>query len=155
MEGDWITVAAVLVALGIGVASILHTQSLQKRERDVQRTIQRTKEVQDWILEICNIASSGSPPGDEQERRNRKWRAENVLFLKDAIKVEAKKLDSQFTSGKKLEGIVTELSTIIEEHKKAPEALTDGVKSGKRIGDNIIAMTSEALSFISNIRDKL
>ena len=29
----WITLAAVIVALGIGVASILHTQSLQKRER--------------------------------------------------------------------------------------------------------------------------
>ena len=31
--GDWITLVAVLVALGIGIASILHTQSLQKRER--------------------------------------------------------------------------------------------------------------------------
>ena len=31
--GDWITLAAVIVALGIGVASILHTQSLQKKER--------------------------------------------------------------------------------------------------------------------------
>jgi hypothetical protein len=31
--GDWITLAAVIVALGIGVASILHTQRLQKRER--------------------------------------------------------------------------------------------------------------------------
>jgi hypothetical protein len=31
--GDWITLGAVVVALGIGVASIIHTQSLQRKER--------------------------------------------------------------------------------------------------------------------------
>lgn len=31
--GDWITLSAVIVALGLGVASILHTKSLQNRER--------------------------------------------------------------------------------------------------------------------------
>jgi len=153
--GDWITLAAVLVALGIGVASILHTQSLQKKERNIQRTIRRTEEVQEWILEICSITSSGSPPGDEQERRNRKWRAEKIVFLKDPIKVEAKKLDSEFISEKKLEDIIVTLSTIVEEHKSNPEALTAGVKSGERISDQIICNTTKALGIISDIKDKL
>ena len=30
---DWITLAAVVVALGLGVASIIQTQKLQKKER--------------------------------------------------------------------------------------------------------------------------
>lgn len=31
--GDWITLSAIIVALGIGVASVLHTQNMQKKER--------------------------------------------------------------------------------------------------------------------------
>ncbi|MFC1874773.1 hypothetical protein ACFLY3_01270 [Chloroflexota bacterium] len=46
--GDWITLFAVIVALGIGIASILHTQNLQKKE-------QRQKllnEIIDWAKNI-------------------------------------------------------------------------------------------------------
>jgi hypothetical protein len=51
--GDWITLAAVLVALGLGVASILHTRSMQKRERK-ERLI---KEIIDWAIEVnsCSL----------------------------------------------------------------------------------------------------
>ena len=153
--GDWITLAAVIVALGIGVASILHTQSLQKKERDIQRIIQRIQEIQEWILEICNIASSGSPPGDDQEQRNRKWQARKIVFSMEPIKVEAKKLDSKFPSEKKLEDIIGRLSEIVEEHMSNPETLGGGEQSGVRIADRIISNANEALSIISNIKDKL
>jgi len=43
----WITLAAVIVALGIGVASILHTRSLQTRERK-ERLL---NEIIDWALD--------------------------------------------------------------------------------------------------------
>jgi hypothetical protein len=46
--GDWITLAAVIVALGIGVASILHTQSLQKRERK-ERLL---NEIIEWAVDV-------------------------------------------------------------------------------------------------------
>ena len=43
--GDWITLVAVLVALGIGLVSILHTQSLQKKERK-ERLL---NEIVEWV----------------------------------------------------------------------------------------------------------
>jgi hypothetical protein len=46
--GDWITLAAVLVALAIGVASILHTQRLQKKERR-ERLL---NEVIEWAIDL-------------------------------------------------------------------------------------------------------
>ena len=46
--GDWITLSAVIVALGIGVASILHTQNLQKKERR-ERLL---KEIIEWAIDI-------------------------------------------------------------------------------------------------------
>ncbi len=50
--GDYITLSAVAVALGIGVASILHTRSLQKKERR-ERLL---NEIIEWAEEIhsCN-----------------------------------------------------------------------------------------------------
>ena len=48
--GDWITLGAVIVALGIGVTSILHTQSLQKRERK-ERLL---NEIIEWALDITD-----------------------------------------------------------------------------------------------------
>jgi hypothetical protein len=48
--GDWITLAAVIVALGLGVAAILQTQSLQKRERR-ERLL---NEIIDWALSTLN-----------------------------------------------------------------------------------------------------
>ncbi|MFC2026608.1 hypothetical protein ACFLUX_01370 [Chloroflexota bacterium] len=52
--GDWITLFAVIVALGIGIASILHTQNLQKKE-------QRQKllnEIIDWAKNITKYRFS-------------------------------------------------------------------------------------------------
>ena len=46
--GDWITLAAVIVALVIGVASIIQTQMLQKRERK-ERLL---NEIIEWATEI-------------------------------------------------------------------------------------------------------
>lgn len=46
--GDWITLAAVIVALGLGLASLLQTQFLQKRERK-ERLL---NEIIDWATDI-------------------------------------------------------------------------------------------------------
>jgi len=52
--GDWITLSAVIVALGIGVASILHTQSLQRKERR-ERLL---NEIIDWAIDTSTCAFS-------------------------------------------------------------------------------------------------
>ena len=52
--GDWITLVAVLVALGIGIASILHTQSLQKKERR-ERLL---NEIIEWATDIAKCEFS-------------------------------------------------------------------------------------------------
>ena len=46
--GDWITLVAVIVALGLGVSSLVQTQSLQKRERK-ERLL---NEIIQWAIEI-------------------------------------------------------------------------------------------------------
>jgi hypothetical protein len=57
--GDWITLGAVIVALGIGVASILHTQSLQKRERR-ERLL---NEIIEWAVDVakCRFEDKSTP----------------------------------------------------------------------------------------------
>ena len=67
--GDWITLAAVVVALGLGVSSLIQTQRLQQRERK-ERLL---NEIIEWAIEIANIAFGweirGSlPKGDNIER---------------------------------------------------------------------------------------
>jgi hypothetical protein len=56
--GDWITLAAVIVALGIGIASILHTQNLQKKERK-ERLL---NEIIEWAEDIRKSSSQNILP---------------------------------------------------------------------------------------------
>ncbi len=53
--GDWITLGAVLVALGIGVASILYTQSLQKKERKEKLL----NEIIEWAENVTRVNFGG------------------------------------------------------------------------------------------------
>ncbi|MFC1914128.1 hypothetical protein ACFLXF_02515 [Chloroflexota bacterium] len=53
--GDWITLVAVIVALGIGVASILNTQRLQKQERK-ERLL---NEIIEWAIETTQSKMKG------------------------------------------------------------------------------------------------
>jgi hypothetical protein len=68
--GAWITLAAVIVALAIGVASILQIQSLRKRERR-DRLL---NEIIEWAIEIT------------------KWRPKgifkDVAFITDKLKLQ-------------------------------------------------------------------
>jgi len=56
--GDWITLSAVIVALGIGVASIVQTQTLQKRERK-ERLL---SEIIVWADDIRKSSSENIDP---------------------------------------------------------------------------------------------
>lgn len=52
--GDWITLAVVIVALGLGLSSLIQTQSLQKRERK-ERLLD---EIIEWAIDL-NKATLG------------------------------------------------------------------------------------------------
>lgn len=56
--GAWITLAAVVVALGLGLASLLQTQKLQKKERR-QRLL---NEIIDWANDVINCSSELNIP---------------------------------------------------------------------------------------------
>jgi|SRR3972149_1097300 len=149
------TLAAVIIALGLGVASIFHTQHIQKKESYLRWVIQLIEEVKIWCLEVYNIVSTSSPSGDSQETRNRIWRVTNILLLKRTIIVSAKKLDVISGSVETLEYLVNEVSNIINEHKKNPEVLVNGESGGKKIIDNITSRIDKALDILSDIKDKL
>ncbi len=128
-------------------------QNYKFREKD--RKIQRIDKIQEWLLEICNIASSGSPKGDEQERRLRKWQTEKTLFLVNPIKIDAIKLDKEIQGEYKLESIIDELSKILEKHRTRPEELSTGIQSGESIQENVKRLTDKAFLLIAKIRDRL
>jgi len=62
----WITLFAVIVALGIGIASIIHTEIIQKRERK-HRLL---NEITEWATKIVS------------------WRSENRAVLKEMATIE-------------------------------------------------------------------
>ncbi len=70
---SWITLAAVLVALGIGVASILQTQNLQKRERR-ERLL---NEIIEWAVDVA----SSFEPTDTPDLSDDKDAAKSWPFL--------------------------------------------------------------------------
>ena len=68
--GDWITLGAVLVALGIGVTSILYTQRLRGKERK-ERLL---NEIIDWALDIVRCGSEAGfevTPGLPEEKQKK------------------------------------------------------------------------------------
>jgi hypothetical protein len=97
--GDWITLAAVIVALGIGVASILHTQSSQKRERK-ERLL---NEIIEWATDISTCSF-----------KTDKYALANVVKI-DLLLVNLAALEDQYNSvrmkGKYIQGIASAFGT--------------------------------------------
>jgi len=67
--GDWITLFAVIVALGIGVASILHTQNLQKKERREKLL----NEIIEWAEDVADNAALGHRGFPSKLTANTEW----------------------------------------------------------------------------------
>jgi len=88
--GDWFILAAVIVALGIGVASILHTQRLQRKEHR-ERLL---NEIIEWAKGINKASLTPDIPLSSRFGPTaRKQRAANELFryadrLSDSVSIE-------------------------------------------------------------------
>lgn len=118
--GDWITLVAVIVALGIGVASILYTQRLQKKERK-ERLL---NEIIEWAEEIAkflhgwNVASVIRMYGDMNKRLS-----QHIDWLADLNNLRVKalylsKISKKKTFGKGLENCVKEAVNDLDRHSK-------------------------------------
>lgn len=84
--GYWITLGAVLVALGIGVASILQTQRLQRKERK-ERLL---NEIIDWAegLASCHYSLKihGSNTAGELLQKHRYY-ASKQTYIKKSVEI--------------------------------------------------------------------
>ena len=105
--GDWITLSAVLVALGLGVASILHTNNLQRKERK-ERLL---NEIIEWAKK-----SSESAIYRQKTDNNELWKAKlnykNCRATSEYIKVIS---TSSFTSLKAyIDKVVIQLDEAVE-----------------------------------------
>ncbi|MBA7486912.1 hypothetical protein ES707_22474 [subsurface metagenome] len=74
---DWLMLAAVIVALGLGVTSILHTQSLQKRERREKLL----NEIIEWATDVASCGIEPTSPEVEEVTD-----AEALTFLSNQVK---------------------------------------------------------------------
>ena len=74
---DWLMLAAVIVALGLGVTSILHTQSLQKRERR-ERLL---NEIIEWAVDILKFSPMPKQTIFELKLKKEEPKVEDVIML--------------------------------------------------------------------------
>jgi hypothetical protein len=100
--GDWITLAAVIVALGLGVASILQTQILQKRERRerlLNEIIEWAKESYKLFYDMQNVLYR--PKSDkflwDTESRELEKSLTLIWGQKDAMTITASEIDPKLS----------------------------------------------------------
>ena len=78
--GDWITLSAVIVALGIGTASIIHTNILQRKIRK-ERLL---NEIIEWAKDVAESAISRQTKTRHELRKTeleyKMWRAKGTYI---------------------------------------------------------------------------
>ena len=85
--GDWITISAVVVALGIGVTSLIQTKRIQKKIY----INNRLNEINNWALDICTCGSESGlsiVPGLDRVHQERLLRI-NWAFKYQAIETRS------------------------------------------------------------------
>ncbi len=115
---DWITLAAVVVALGLGVASIIQTQKLQKKERKGRLL----NEIIQWATK-----SAESAIYRQQKNKHELWKTElnykNCRAKSEYIKGIA--ISSFSTLNSQIDCVVTKLDEAIEGTTKFRENESD------------------------------
>jgi len=124
--GDWITLGAVVVALVIGVSSILHTQNLQKRERK-ERLL---NEIIEWAIDVAKCGLEKDLPDTSRTTDMN----DGKLHLAYSTNILAKSYQSMrgrnqyisqivLTFGQDLQEAVNTLKKDVEEHIKLLDVL--------------------------------
>jgi len=152
--GDWITLAAVIVALGIGVASILYTQNLQKKERR-ERLL---NEIIEWAIDVTSVNFGGEiivTPGVNDKIQRRREDV-NRLLQCQVLEVKGKELIKPYalSINKELSDAV---SQIISSLIKVIAILTQGVPytESKEANEALISNDSVLGQNIRNLLNKV
>lgn len=155
--GDWITLCAVIVALSIGVVSILHTRSMQKTERK-ERLL---NEIIDWAVDVCRC---GLQPLLLPTRTDAKSKAGAELYLLKIfadLSLEYKSIygrieyvcKTSLSFGDNLKTMVDILAEIIENRNKLiDEQLLTLAGEGRFISSHMVKLeeTDESKEWISS-----
>jgi hypothetical protein len=94
--GDWITLSAVLVALGLGVAAIIHTRIMQIKERK-ERLLNDIIEWSNKGISLCALHKIRNKPGLAETKYLRITELLSLYYKKDAILALAKRIDSRLS----------------------------------------------------------
>ena len=106
--GDWITLFAVIVALGLGVSSLVQTHRMQKRERRERRL----NEIIEWANEITHANFGGEiivTPGLSERIERRRDSVNRLLYCQE-LKLKGEELIQQFALS-----VNSELSNAVSE----------------------------------------
>jgi hypothetical protein len=128
--GDWITLGAVIVALAIGVTSLLQTQRLQKRERK-ERLL---NEIIEWAIDVAKCGLEKDLPDTSRITDVN----DGKLHLAYSTNILAKSYQSMrgrnqyisqivLTFGIDLQEAVSTLNKDVEEHIKLLDVLYNNV----------------------------
>ena len=126
--GDWITLAAILVALSLGLSSLFQTQRLQKRARKEKIL----NEILEWSLDIEKSATSR-----RRRERDELWNTHQKYVSSKARCDYMKRVASScFTSlSNNLKNVIIQLE---ETERATEEALSNSSSRGKPNTDKLI-----------------
>ena len=142
---DGITLAAVIVALGIGVTSIIQTKRIQKRTYKHALL----KEIIDWATDVgspkyglnIDVLTSGGISDNDKLLASLLTQAFHLDMLIQKSNYIAK-IAPIFT--KDLEKAVEEVRVALREHQKIIDSFTDGKIDAKTVGKHDFVLTETA-----------
>jgi hypothetical protein len=166
--GDWITLSAVIVALGIGVASILHTQSLQRKERR-ERFLNEIIEWSEAVHKAIWMAKKETIESDIESI------SDNILFLlgQSVVIMEiARKVDLDLgvevlMAAQSISGFLKHLHRMdtpeaIKEHFKLAKSLEEVLSNPEqseelrvKLNDERMELLRELWTHLTNIKVKV
>ena len=134
---DWITLAAVLVALGLGVSSLIQTQMLQKRERG-ERLL---NEIIEWAIDVAKSAVSRQTMAKTELWKTKleyKYSKAKNKYITEVVSSSFNELSSSVRS------VTTELDNAID-------ATMQFIENQKRPGDKLVNYESKLTESVAEL----
>ncbi len=157
---DWITLAAVLVALGLGVSSLIQTQSMHKKER--QR--QALERICDWAEMVSYALGRPAKGNSLEEMKSEETMKIQAGMGKTRILHDAEKLDTTLYNKVKAVSLLMQRYDArlmgkgqITEHKNRYKLKEDiePIKSHEEMRDSILELLTAFNDVIKSATDKL
>ena len=154
--GDGITLGAVVVALGIGVASILHTRSLQKKERR-ERLL---NEIIEWAIDIGKCGKRADLSDLLHIADDKQESFLPIRMTEAALNIGLMEGRNEYISttalnfGQELQEDVDILIDCLEAYKELLEAESKGVPTAPESIEKLESHDRQLLTLASNVIKK-